>query len=509
MRERHDDARSTVRRLAADSAAPSFMTDSSRERSLYLVLTVVIVIASALPRILDLGLRSLWLDEFSTWHVATLPFMESLRWAPEITIPPLYQVCVRIVSGGAATPIEELLRAPAVIAGVLFVPAMAWLALLIGGRWLSLAASILAALHPLSVEYSREARPYSMLALFCTLSSALWLKLLQRPRIGFMVAYVVAMTLALYSHFLAAPVLAAHAALLLSRRARSHSVVRTRGWIAIATCLVLANPLLIRTLLYGGVLHEALGWNPQPTPAIAWSLLGAAGYGSLWTVLLFIALIAAIGMIGRFIRLPDVSKARPQERRGITLLMLWLLFSTGALLAAAALGLPLVAARYILPATPPILLLPLVMLKRAHWSAPLIAALCFVAPSLPDSLAPPPAEPGLRELVQFLRSDEADDDLVVMAVAARSREFRELEHLGVEYYGPWDEDLPLSDVDDALGVLSTPRRVRIIVLLGDPLPIIRQSGRAIQAIPFQNKFVSQLLYPPYRLITLAPQNPTR
>ncbi|NUQ49050.1 MAG: hypothetical protein HUU27_03915 [Phycisphaerae bacterium] len=73
---------------------------------------------AAAARLPALGERSLWLDEFSTWHVARLPLWQSLTWEAELT-PPLYQLCVRAVltlANAADDPAPEwLLRLPAAL----------------------------------------------------------------------------------------------------------------------------------------------------------------------------------------------------------------------------------------------------------------------------------------------------------------------------------------------------------------------------------------------------------
>lgn len=488
---------------------------SSLDRALFIALSVVVALVSVSPRFVDLGLRSLWLDEFSTWHVSTLPLLESLRWPPEITIPPLYQLCVRSLDVGNEYPSEWLLRLPAAIAGVLFVPVIAWFGFRCGGRWIGLTVAALAALHPLSIEYSREARPYSILVLFCTLASGLWLELLRRPRACLMIGYVVAMSLGLYSHVLAVPVLAAHSALLLMPGVCSHRIVAARCRLAVVACLVAVVPLAIRVLFSSSALKEALGWNPSLTPATAWSILGSAGFGPIWSVLLIVTLGSAVWCVSRGPRAaaPASSRFAPKilrraEHRAWSLLCLWVFFGGGALIAAAIMGMPLVAQRYLLVATPAILLLPLLELRRLHSFASPAVALLFIAMGLPASVGPPPIDPGLRELMRLIHAERTPGERVFMAVSAKNDEFRLLESLGAVYYNKtypvWAEALPIADESAVLKQLSCEQRVRIIVLLGDPLPLIKKSGRKIEAIPFGGTLVTQLLFPPYRLITLAP-----
>ncbi|MBL8878172.1 MAG: glycosyltransferase family 39 protein [Phycisphaerales bacterium] len=497
---------------AAD--APGGLNASSFDRALFVALSVVVGLAAVAPRTVDLGLRALWLDECSTWHVARLPLLDSFRWPPEITIPPLYQLCVRALFADKEPMSEWMLRLPAAVAGVALVPVVWWLGHRCGGRWVGLAVAALVALHPLSIEYSREARPYSLLQLFGTLASVLWLELLRRPRAALLVAYVTGMMLALYSHVLAVPLLAAHASLLVTKGVRAHRVIFVRGWGAIGACLITMIPLALRVILNKSALNEALSWNPALTPTTAWSILSAAGFGAVWSTLLIGSVVVTIWLVLRARRgastMPAwVRSVRAFEQRALILLVLWVLLSIGALVAAAMLGMPLVAKRYLLAATPAILLLPLLVLRRAHRFAPLAAALCFVAPGLPDSIGPPITEPGLRELMRYIRTNESSSATVLTAVSAHSESFRELEMLGAKYYAPqfdlWVNPLMLSDELEALGSLDFDGRIYLIVMLGDPLPLITKAGRTIEPVPMEDTFVTQLLYPPYRLIALAPK----
>jgi hypothetical protein len=163
---------------AADSALPPTFPSARSAPAIaaeVIALAAILVLAAYL-RFDALGARSLWLDEFSTWHVSRLPLGQSLTWGPELTIPPLYQLLLRLLSPDPH-PDEWVLRFPAAVAGLGAVAAAWWLGRTVAGAAAGCALAALMACNPLQIEYSREARPYSLLVLGCVLSTAAWYRL--------------------------------------------------------------------------------------------------------------------------------------------------------------------------------------------------------------------------------------------------------------------------------------------------------------------------------------------
>src|SRR5262245_26146785 len=122
---------------------------------------------AAVLRFSGLDSRSLWGDEFCTWKVSQMPIAESLVWQPELTKPPIYQFAIRGVKTlrwqPSTPPSEWQLRLPAALCGVLAVLAMWWLGSIAAGWTLGASAALLFAVNGMQIDYSQEARPYSML----------------------------------------------------------------------------------------------------------------------------------------------------------------------------------------------------------------------------------------------------------------------------------------------------------------------------------------------------------
>lgn len=136
-------------------------------------------------RVRALGAKSLWLDEGLSVNMAGNPLGTMLgRLIAEDIHPPLHYVVLHFWMVLAGTS-ELAVRFPAVVTGLALVPATYALTLSLfgeqregpvgGAHFAALFAAALVALSPFLVYYSQEARMYSDLALWGLLSSyALW-----------------------------------------------------------------------------------------------------------------------------------------------------------------------------------------------------------------------------------------------------------------------------------------------------------------------------------------------
>ncbi len=192
------------------------MTWSDRTRSdtdsrrLGLLLLAIVAVGAVL-RLVQLGARPLWIDEYATWkQIHPGPghgFWEQVR---DNVQGPLYLAILWPLR--AWTPVEWWLRLPALVAGVASIP-LAWL---LGRRWATprtgVWLALLVALNPFAVWYAQEARGYSLM-LLCSLAATLvWLQAVQegmtRRR---MLAYAVCGWLAVLANMSALFLLAAQA----------------------------------------------------------------------------------------------------------------------------------------------------------------------------------------------------------------------------------------------------------------------------------------------------------
>ncbi|MDW8318494.1 MAG: glycosyltransferase family 39 protein [Anaerolineae bacterium] len=178
----------------------------------------------ALPLLLTLlalGLRAarldfqpLWWDEgYSVWF-ARHPLAEMVRLTAQDIHPPLYYA---LLGGwiGLVGPGPVALRLFSVAVGVLTVPLIYAVARRLGGPQVGVVAALLVAVNPLHVFYSQEVRMYALVALAATAAvgaAAAWLGLAAggrgRGRAGWLLGYVAAMAVALYTQYYAGFLLA-------------------------------------------------------------------------------------------------------------------------------------------------------------------------------------------------------------------------------------------------------------------------------------------------------------
>ena len=153
-------------------------------------------------RVLFLGHKGLWQDKvFSVLFTrpSNTEFWKIL-WAAEANMALYYLALrewVRWFTSDAAV------RMLSVIPGVLSVPAMYALGTRLYSRRVGLGAAGLLTVNACAVVYSQEARGYSMLVLFVTLSCWAFVRLIETASLLNVVFYVVFTICAFYSHFYA------------------------------------------------------------------------------------------------------------------------------------------------------------------------------------------------------------------------------------------------------------------------------------------------------------------
>jgi hypothetical protein len=215
-------------------------------------------------RVYRLPAQSLWYDEGVSWYLTRMSPPALTVWTANDIQPPLYYYLLWLWVRLAGTS-EYALRFPSVFFGVLTLPLL-WITArrLLGMRaaWL---AALLLALSPLHVYYAQEARMYTLLTFLGLLSSYLLLRLassrgqtLPSPHrgegLGMGGAYVLAVVAALYTHYFAFFLLAAHALYVLykwGQRLLSAHLLRPRVSTSTSTStLTLTLTLISIFLLY-------------------------------------------------------------------------------------------------------------------------------------------------------------------------------------------------------------------------------------------------------------------
>jgi mannosyltransferase len=273
------------------------------------VLSGVVVLAAVL-RFSTLGLQSYWIDEGYTVGLVRLDFVSMLRTIPKTeSTPPLYYIVAWVWARLFGTS-EAGLRSLSALVGT----ATVLVAYLLGKEFVSrragLVAAALAAVNPLLVWYSQEARAYPLLILFGGLSLLFFGRTLRRPSRGVATAWAVCSVLALATHYFAFFLVTPEAVWLLQAQRRRLIAVR----VALVELFVLALAPLAwyqhRGKAYGFG-HESLVTRVIKVPKEF-----AVGYGApfhnILAVLASLLIAAALGLL--------VRRSTPPERAGSAIL---------------------------------------------------------------------------------------------------------------------------------------------------------------------------------------------
>ena len=136
-------------------------------------LLALVLVAFGL-RVYHLDVQSLWYDEGVTAQVARLGVSELARWTANDIQPPLYYLIVaawfRLLDPWAGN-IAYVMRFVSVFAGTLLIPLLWALGRHLWGARAGLLTALVAAVSPLMVYYSQEARMYAWLVLLVTLAA--------------------------------------------------------------------------------------------------------------------------------------------------------------------------------------------------------------------------------------------------------------------------------------------------------------------------------------------------
>jgi 4-amino-4-deoxy-L-arabinose transferase-like glycosyltransferase len=187
-------------------------------RRTWLALAALTVAAAAL-RLPFLDLQSLWYDETFTQSVVRQPSLGDLWERIRVTesTPPLYYLVTWAWTELVGSTGDAALRTPAALAGVLVVPAAFLAARRPAGPRLALAVAALAAVSPVLVAYSLNARAYSLVVLFGCLS--LWAlgEAIARRGARWLAAWALLAAACVWTHYYAGFLVVAEFAVLLWR----------------------------------------------------------------------------------------------------------------------------------------------------------------------------------------------------------------------------------------------------------------------------------------------------
>ncbi|HJX01460.1 MAG TPA: glycosyltransferase family 39 protein [Terriglobales bacterium] len=315
-----------------------------------------IVIVAAILRLIFLGARSFWSDEIVSVKLATDNWGGFWFWITkrEANMALYYLLLRGWVKAGDG---ETWVRLFSALAGIATVPLFYAVAKRLYDARVAWISGLLAATSACLVQFSQEARSYSLVILLCVASYYFFTRLLQEERLWLVAAYVLVSAAAMYAHFFAALVMTAQAVSVLWLPARMIRLGRLAlAWAAFAmAALPISFYVLKRDV---GQLY----WVQPTTIAEVYKLTvffagGSKAVAAVLSVLSVIAIVVAIAKHRKQLK----SKSEASWRFAVVLL--WAVLPV-LLTVVVSLHKPLFVHRYLLVALPGYLLL--IALGLAH-----------------------------------------------------------------------------------------------------------------------------------------------
>jgi mannosyltransferase len=311
-----------------------------------------------------LGLKSFWLDEAVSADYAhgSLRSLWKLASGGDPNMS-LYYFVLHFwikVFGESETAIRSL----SALAAVLAVLVLYRLTSRLFDKRVGLLAGFLLAINPYFIDYTRDARAYTLAVLFVVLAADFLVRELEQPALLNRVGYTLSAVLAVYSHYFAAFVLLAQ--LLTVIAWRRHRVL-TRSWLGVAGAVVVL------------CLPTAWAAHHKGSGPIAWikpPQLGDIGHFFLlfageriWLVPLFLAALLSAAFVAW----------QAQERWRYALVASWLFVPVGLSFLLSYLR-PMFIDYYLIVALPALIVLVSVGLagNRVRWLKPLLAIILLL-----------------------------------------------------------------------------------------------------------------------------------
>jgi mannosyltransferase len=166
---------------------------------LWLIALLIIIALGAALRIHELDGDSLWLDEAYSIKFAHESPSAIIEIASQDVHPPLYYLALHywVLLFGDSETATRLLSA---LFGILAIPVIYKVASRLFDRATGLLAASLLALSRFHLEFSQEARMYSLLCLLALVSFYFFLKLLDERRVWTLALYILSSALLIYTH---------------------------------------------------------------------------------------------------------------------------------------------------------------------------------------------------------------------------------------------------------------------------------------------------------------------
>jgi mannosyltransferase len=197
---------------------PADRSDAARQRALAelaWLLPTLLMLGVGLIRV---GWPALWADELATWGMVSAPWSQTWQVLQhtDATLGFYYALMHLWVSLVGAS--DVMLRLPSVLAMAASAGLIARLGTRLASPRVGLLSGLVFAVLPTTSRYAQEARPYALVVFAAVLCSLALVRVLDRPRVGRLLAYALATALLGLLHPIALLLIPAHALVVLAVR---------------------------------------------------------------------------------------------------------------------------------------------------------------------------------------------------------------------------------------------------------------------------------------------------
>lgn len=425
-------------------------------------LTGILSLAAFL-RFYRLGYKSLWYDEAWSITLAMKGLSQGYRELAGQIYPPLYQLLLRfwVLSFGHT---EAAARSLSAILGLASVAAVYWLARRIANHRVALIAALLLAVSPFQIEYSQEARGYSLLLFLTLLSFGSLLRWMEKGSIWSAAVHLLSTALSFYTHPYAFLLPLAQGGIWLmhlwERREQARRLVTS--WL-IFFSLPLAAFVPMMPIFY----REAAGvsrdfWIPKPSGDDIWMTIKTFAGQDRWA-------LASLGLV-TVIGLASLLAYEGRERFRAKLYLAWWWLPLLAAFSFSNLAFSVYQAKYLIFAAVPLYLIAAEGIAELQPRSLRLIALALILAAHVQPLTDYYRRPKMEEwrgLSQFLKERSGRNDLVLIY---EENEYDDLWR-PLSYYGGVDTTrlMTIDDVADIKKLRARGRNIWLIIThVGEP-----------------------------------------
>ena len=425
-------------------------------------LSAILALAAFL-RFYRLGYKSLWYDEAWSITLAMKGLAQAYRELAGQIYPPFYQILLRLwVLAFGHT--ETAARSLSALMGWAAVAAVYWLARRIANQRVALIAALLLAVSPFHLEYSQEARGYSLLLLLTLLSFGSLLRWLEDGSYRWAAVDIGSTALSFYTHPYAFLLPLAQAWIWLMhlwerREERKRLMV---SWV-ISTVLPAAAFAPMIPIFY----REAAGvsrdfWIPKPSGDDIWSTVKIFAGQDRWS-------LASLGLV-TVIGLSSLLAYEGRRRFRARLYLAWWWLPLLAAFAFSNLAFSVYQAKYLIFASVPLYLIAAEGMAQLRPRALRLTVLALVLAAHIQPLVEYYRRPKIEEwrgLSQFLKQRTGQSDLILIY---EENEYDDLWR-PLSYYGGADtaRTMAIDGVSDIKKLRAKGRNIWLIIThVGQP-----------------------------------------